>query len=168
MNDLINDMLSLSRASKHVIQQKTVNLDALAEDVIQQLRELEPERQVKITVTKNISATGDEHLLRIVLENLLGNAWKYTSKIEQAQIEFGVTEQNGERVFYIKDNGAGFDMKYADKLFDPFQRLHGAEFEGSGVGLATVQRCIRRLGGRIWAEAEVGGGATFFFTLFSD
>jgi signal transduction histidine kinase len=120
---------------------------------------------VNISLATNMSATGDEHLLRIVLENLLGNAWKYTGKQEQAQIEFGAKQENGNKVFYVRDNGAGFDMKYANQLFDAFQRLHGAEFEGTGIGLATVQRCIRRLGGNIWADAEVDSGATFYFTL---
>lgn len=165
MGELIDAMLTLSRVSRHTTQRKVVILDTLAKDIIQQLREQEPERQVDITLTENMSATGDEHLLRIVLENLLGNAWKYTNKIKHAQIEFGVKQQDGQPVFYVKDNGAGFDMQYANKVFDAFQRLHGAEFEGTGIGLATVQRCIRRLGGTIWAEAEVDGGATFFFTL---
>jgi signal transduction histidine kinase len=165
MGELIDAMLTLSRVSRHSTQRKVVILDTLAKDIIQHLREQEPERQVDITLKKNMSATGDEHLLRIVLENLLGNAWKYTNKIEQAQIEFGVKKRDGKKVFYVKDNGAGFDMRYANKLFDAFQRLHGAEFEGTGIGLATVQRCIRRLGGTIWANAEVDGGATFYFTL---
>jgi len=165
MDNLIAAMLMLSRVSRHPIQQQTVALDELAKDIIQQLREQGPERQVNFTLAGNMSATGDEHLLRIALENLLGNAWKYTSKTEQAEIEFGVERVDGEKVFYIKDNGAGFDMQYADKLFDAFQRLHGAEFEGTGVGLATVQRCIRRHGGRLWAAAEVDHGARFSFTL---
>lgn len=165
MGKLIDAILELSRVSRHTTQKKTVALDALAKDIIQELREQEPERHINISVADGISANGDEHLLRIALENLLSNAWKYTGKTEQAHIEFGVQQQNGETVFYIKDNGAGFDMQYANKLFDAFQRLHGDEFEGTGIGLATVQRCIRRHGGRIWADAEVDGGATFFFTL---
>jgi light-regulated signal transduction histidine kinase (bacteriophytochrome) len=165
MSVLIDAMLELSRVSRHKPQQKTVALDKLAEEIISQLREQEPDRKANITVMKGITATGDEHLLRIALENLLENAWKYTGKVEQAQIEFGVQQQDGEPVFYIKDNGAGFDMRYAEKLFDAFQRLHGKEFEGTGIGLATVQRCIRRLGGCIWAEAQQDKGATFFFTL---
>ena len=165
MGELIDAMLTLSRVSRHTPQRKVVELDTLAKDIIRQLREQEPERQVDITLKKNMPTTGDEHLLRIVLENLLGNAWKYTNKIEHAKIEFGVKDQDGKKVYYVKDNGAGFDMQYANKLFDAFQRLHGAEFEGTGIGLATVQRCIRRLGGTIWANAEIDDGATFFFTL---
>jgi signal transduction histidine kinase len=165
MSELIDAMLTLSRVSRHTTQRKIVVLNNIAKDIIQQLREQNPERQVDITLVENMTTTGDEHLLRIVLENLLGNAWKYTNKIKHAQIEFGVKQQDGQPVFYVKDNGAGFDMQYANKAFDAFQRLHGAEFEGTGIGLATVQRCIRRLGGTIWAEAEVDGGATFFFTL---
>lgn len=165
MGELIDAMLKLSRVNRHATQQQTVALDSLAKDILQQLRERDPERQVDITFADNISVTGDEHLLRIIMENLLGNAWKYTSKLEQAHIEFGVTQQDGKKVFYVKDNGAGFDMQYVHKLFDAFQRLHGSEFEGTGIGLATVQRCIRRLGGNIWAEAEVDGGAAFYFEL---
>lgn len=165
MDNLIAAMLMLSRVSRHPIQQKTVALDKLAKDIIQQLREQDPERHVDFTLADDMIASGDEHLLRIALENLLGNAWKYTSKTEQAEIEFGVERVDGEKVFYIRDNGAGFDMRYANKLFDAFQRLHGTEFEGTGIGLATVQRAIRRHGGRLWAEAEVGRGARFSFTL---
>lgn len=165
MDELIDAMLTLSRVSQHDIQQDSVALDKLAEEIVQQLREQEPQRDVEVILENGMYATGDRHLLRIALQNLLANAWKYTSKTAQARIEFGSRRQQGETVYYIKDNGVGFDMHHADQLFTAFQRLHGQEFEGTGIGLATVQRCIRRHGGRIWAEAEVDGGATFFFTL---
>ena len=165
MSNLIDALLNLSRINRHTIYNEPVPLGKLAESIIQHLHELEPDRQVDVTIDKEITANGDEYLLRIVLENLLSNAWKYTSKTEHAQIEFGVTEKDNEKSFYVKDNGTGFDMRYYKKLFDAFQRLHGEEFEGTGIGLATVKRCIRRHNGRIWAESEVGSGATFFFTL---
>jgi len=117
-------------------------------------------------IQPGITGRGDPQLLSVVMENLIGNAWKYTSKNPQATIEFGVAHQNGKRVFFVKDNGAGFDMKYAENLFAVFHRLHNAEeFDGVGVGLATVRRIIQRHGGEIWTEAEVGKGATFYFTL---
>lgn len=165
MSDIIDALLDLSRVSRHTLQKKTVNLQLLAEDTIKQLRELDPGRQVQVTIGQGIVAQGDEHLLRIALENLLGNAWKYTNKKTDAKIEFGVKQQDSETVYFIKDNGAGYDMKYAERIFNAFQRLHGQEFEGTGIGLATVARCIRRHHGRIWGEAEVLHGATFFFTL---
>jgi light-regulated signal transduction histidine kinase (bacteriophytochrome) len=130
----------------------------------------DPQRDVAITIAPGLTAQGDPRLLRVALENLLGNAWKYTGKRSggDAHIELGALDQQDERIFYVRDNGAGFDMRYADKLFGAFQRLHGAsEFEGTGIGLATVQRILRRHGGRIWAEAKVGEGATFFFTVGS-
>lgn len=162
---LIDALLELSRVSRHAIKQTPVALDELAKDIIRQLQEQHPDRQVDITLPENISVTGDKHLLAIILENLLSNAWKYTSKIPRAKIEFGVKQINDETVYFIKDNGAGFDMLYADSLFEAFHRLHGNEFEGTGIGLATVQRCIQRHNGRIWAEAKIDIGATFFFTL---
>ncbi|MCI0506504.1 MAG: ATP-binding protein [Gammaproteobacteria bacterium] len=165
MSDLIDALLKLSRVSRHTIQHQPVPLDKLAEGIIQQFREQEPGRNVNVAITKNVLANGDEYLLRIVLENLLSNAWKYTSKTENAQIEFGGYEQNNENIFYVKDNGVGFDMQYYNKLFNAFQRLHGEEFEGTGIGLATVARCIRRHNGRIWGESAAGGGAAFYFTL---
>ncbi len=127
----------------------------------------QPGRDVEFSLQKGITAEGDARLLRAVLENLLGNAWKFTGKMaKKARIEFGAGEREGEKAYFIRDNGAGFDMAYADKLFGAFQRLHRAdEFEGSGIGLATVQRIVHRHGGRVWAEGEVGQGATFYFTL---
>lgn len=165
MGQLIDALLGLSRVSRQSIQHTQINLSNIVRDIIQQLREKEPERQINILIEENVFAIGDEQLLKIVLENLLNNAWKYTAKKEKPTIEFGSSEVNGETIYFIKDNGAGFNMKYVSKLFDPFQRLHGDEFEGTGIGLATVQRCIRRHNGRIWAAAEMDSGATFFFTI---
>ncbi|MGD8570332.1 MAG: ATP-binding protein [Gammaproteobacteria bacterium] len=165
MSHLIEALLELSRVNRHNILQEPVSLDKIANSVIEHLRDLEPDRKVNVTIANNLSTDGDEYLLRIVLENLLGNAWKYTSNTNNARIEFGVEEKDNARIYYVKDNGAGFDMQYYKKLFEPFQRLHGEEYKGTGIGLATVKRCIHRHNGRIWAESKPGAGATFFFTL---
>ena len=166
MAGLIDDMLALSRLTRADMKRAPVNLSALAEGVAEELRQRDPNRQVTIIVAPNLNTEADERLLRIALENLLGNAWKFTSKISDARIEVGQETQDGKPVFFVRDNGAGFDMAYSDKLFGAFQRLHGVgEFEGTGIGLATVQRVIRRHGGRIWAEGAVDKGATFYFTL---
>jgi len=142
------------------------NVSDVAIAVMEELKKTQPERQVEFRIEKGLEATVDSHLLRIVLENLLGNAWKFTSKRLGAQIEFGKTSNNGSSAFFVRDDGAGFDPAYADRLFGAFQRLHTmSEFPGTGVGLATVQRIIHRHGGRIWAESAVGRGATFYFTL---
>ena len=143
-----------------------VNLSTLAADVMAELRQTDPLRQAEIAITPGMVADGDPQLLRIVLQNLLGNAWKFTRNREAARIDFSVNTQDAERVYCICDNGAGFDPAHAGKLFAPFQRLHSeAEFPGTGIGLALVQRIIRRHGGRIWAEGVVDQGATFCFTL---
>ncbi|HZC19561.1 MAG TPA: CHASE domain-containing protein, partial [Rubrobacteraceae bacterium] len=170
MGRLIDDLLSLSRVTRGTMNRERVNLSALAEEVAEGLREARPERAVMFSAQKGLEVWGDPRLLRVALENLIGNAWKFTEKEPEAQIEFGVDEELSRRgripVYYVRDNGAGFEMAYADKLFGAFQRLHGPEeFEGTGIGLATVQRVVRRHGGRIWAEGEVGRGATFYFTL---
>jgi PAS domain S-box-containing protein len=166
MAHLIDDLLRLSRISRQQMGRSQVDLSALAQEVVSQLRVTSPDRQVRFMITPAISVTGDRDLLRIVLENLLGNAWKFTSKEPQAQIELGTQNGDGQRIFFVRDNGPGFDMRYADKLFGVFQRLHrDSEFPGTGVGLATVQRIIQRHGGRIWAKAAVGEGATFYFAL---
>ena len=133
---------------------------------MEELKNTQPERKSEFVISPGMIIKGDKSLLTIALQNLLGNAWKFTGKCPQAKIEFGVEEQNGEKVYFIKDNGTGFNMQYKDKLFQPFQRLHSdKDYEGTGIGLATVQRVIRRHGGRVWAEAEKGKGATFHFTL---
>ena len=166
MATLIDDLLDLSRVTRAEMKSVPVDLTKLAENILAELQQNHTERSVRYTVAPSLNASGDPHLLQIVLENLLSNAWKYSSKQGQAEIEFGSKNENGEIIYFVRDNGAGFDMTYAKKLFGAFQRLHTAtEFPGTGIGLATVQRIIHRHGGRIWAESEVNKGATFFFTL---
>jgi PAS domain S-box-containing protein len=166
MGELIDDLLALSRVTRAVTESKPVNLSALAEKILVDLQSEQPERHVTFSVAKELIVNGDPQLLKIALENLLGNAWKFTSKREDTSIEVGVQNETGEPTYFIRDNGAGFNMAYADKLFGAFQRLHRpSEYPGTGIGLATVQRIISRHGGRIWAESSVGSGATFFFTL---
>ena len=166
MAELIDDMLTLSRLSRAEMSMAEVDLTGLARNTVEDLKSTEPERSVAFEVMDSLSARGDRRLLQAVVENLLGNAWKFTSGKESARIEFGSEEQDGRPVFYVRDNGVGFDMKYSDKLFGVFQRLHSvSEFPGTGVGLASVKRVIARHGGEIWAEGRVGEGATFYFTL---
>lgn len=163
---LIDDLLNLSRVTRTQLQPKFINFSQMTEEIAQSLRESQPERIVTFEITPDLMVEGDPHLLRIVLENLLSNAWKFTSKREKTIIEFGQKPHVKERTFYVRDNGVGFDMAYADKLFGVFQRLHSiSEFPGTGVGLATVQRIVAIHGGRIWAESAEGQGATFYFTL---
>jgi PAS domain S-box-containing protein len=166
MAQLIDDLLTLSRVSRSEVRAERVDLALIARDVAERLRQLNPGRAVTLVVAPSIPALGDARLLRVVLDNLLGNAWKFSAKRADARVEVGEMLRGGERVFFVRDNGAGFDMTYIDKLFGVFQRLHSAsEFEGTGVGLATVRRILRRHRGRVWAEGAVGVGATFFFTL---
>jgi len=166
MNALINDMLRLSRISRQDISMQEINLSMLAREIIDELSEQHPERHVEVIIHDKLKIKGDKQLLKIALMNLLGNAWKYTSKTTEPRIEFGSCQQNNKTVFFIHDNGAGFPMEQADKLFTPFQRLHPeGEFSGTGIGLPIVERVIRRHDGKIWAEAELNKGATFFFTL---
>jgi signal transduction histidine kinase len=168
MSTLINDLLDLSRVSRSALQKESIDLTYLARGIVADLQSKAPARKVAIDISEGLSATADRRLVTIVLENLLGNAWKYTEKEPTAQIAFGRSNDNKEHesVFYVQDNGVGFDMSYANKLFAPFRRLHhDSEFEGTGIGLATAQRVIARHGGRIWAEAAVRAGATFYFTL---
>jgi light-regulated signal transduction histidine kinase (bacteriophytochrome) len=163
---LIDDLLRLSRVTHGEIHSMPVDLSNLARVVTEALAKRTPERIVSVVIAEGLAAQGDARLLRIVLENLLGNAWKFTSTTPAARIEVGMTPHEGRHAYFVRDNGAGFDMAYADRLFAPFQRLHPAtEFEGTGIGLATVQRVIRRHGGQVWAEGIVGQGATFYFTL---
>lgn len=162
MGELIDDLLLLSRVTRAEIKSANIDLSAMAEEILQELRQDQPDRQVATQVAADLKVQGDPNLIRVMLSNLLGNAWKYTGKLEQAEI----TLTRVGPVFCVRDNGAGFDMEYQDKLFIPFQRLHRpGEFEGTGVGLATVQRVVRRHGGKIWAESEVGKGAAFYFQL---
>jgi PAS domain S-box-containing protein len=163
---LIDDLLNLSRVTRTALQPKFINLSKMAEEIVRGLQESHPERQVTFSLPPDLMVEADPHLIHIVLENLLSNAWKFTSKREQAIVEFGQKQQTKERTFYVRDNGVGFDMAYADKLFGVFQRLHSvSEFPGTGVGLATVQRIISIHGGRVWAESAEGKGTTFYFTL---
>jgi two-component system, sensor histidine kinase and response regulator len=166
MSQLIDDVLYLSRVTRADLRDQEVDLSALANLVVTRLQEGDPARKVEFKVRPGVMVTGDGQLLRIAMENLLENAWKFTSKEADARVEFGVTQASSEPTYFVRDNGAGFDMTYADRLFGPFQRLHPqGEFPGSGIGLATVQRIIHRHGGRVWAEGLVGQGATFQFTL---
>ena len=166
MSALIDALLELSRLSRRDMSPDPVDLSALARDILGDLQAREPDRRVEVVVEDGLTAIGDRELLRIVLENLLENSWKFTSSCEDARIELAGDERDGRRGFAVRDNGAGFDMAGADRLFAPFQRLHGdAEFPGLGVGLATVQRIIRRHGGTIQGESQVGEGACFRFEL---
>lgn len=166
MSQLVDALLGLSRTSRAEIRREPIDLSPLAREIMENLSREQPARKVEWLVTGPAIANGDSRLLRVALENLLSNAWKFTSKREQARIEFGAETRNGETIYFARDNGAGFNPRYADKLFGAFQRLHRSdEFEGMGIGLATVQRIIHRHGGRIWAESEPGKGATFYFTL---
>ena len=166
MGELIEDLLSLSRLTRSELRHQAVDLSALAQNVADVLRQATPGREAEIVITPGMQAYGDERLLRIALENLMGNAWKYTAKHPRARIEMGMTSREGETAYFVRDDGAGFDMAYAHRLFGVFQRLHAeTEFEGTGIGLATVQRIIHRHGGRVWAESAVEQGATFYFTL---
>jgi PAS domain S-box-containing protein len=166
MGTLIDALLELSRINRSSLHLADVNLSQVAAEVVALLRESSPGRRVDVSIEPDLHVQGDPQMFRVILDNLMGNAWKYSAKVDTAEIAIGSREMDGERVFFVRDNGAGFDMAYADKLFGPFQRLHGAdEFEGTGIGLATVQRLIHRHGGRVWAEGEPGRGATFYFTV---
>ena len=167
MSDSIDALLELSRVTRSHMKSVRVNLSAIALDIVEELKLEHPQRQVEVTITPNLETTGDPQLLRIVLSNLLDNAWKYTSGRSLAKIEFGsLALDERQTIYYVKDNGAGFNVEYADKLFTAFQRLHSeAEFPGTGIGLATVQRIIYRHGGKVWAEGECDRGATIYFSL---
>ena len=166
MSQLIDDVLYLSRVTRADLREQDVDLSSLAQSILTRLQESEPGRKVEVKIRPGVVVTGDGQLLRIALENLFENAWKFTSKQAESRIEFGVTQASGEPTYFVRDNGAGFNMTYVDRLFGPFQRLHAhGDFPGSGIGLATVQRIIHRHGGRVWAEGLVGQGATFQFTL---
>jgi signal transduction histidine kinase len=165
MAELIEDLLGLARISRRELSRQAIDLSAIAEGVAADLAGRQAGRPVQVVVEKGLTATADRGLVTVLLENLMGNAWKFSGRKDDPRIEVGRLD-GGTGAFYVRDNGAGFDMAYADKLFGPFQRLHSdADFEGTGIGLATVQRIVSRHGGRVWAEGEVGKGATFFFTL---
>lgn len=166
MNELIESLLALFRISRAELRRQPIDLSTEARAILQSFCRAEPERRVTFHIEDGLTAHADPILLRNALENLLSNAWKYTSRQPEAVIEFRAQRQDGETVYCVRDNGAGFDMRFADKLFQPFQRLHRAdEYQGHGIGLASVQRIIQRHGGRIWAEAAPGKGAAFYFTL---
>lgn len=166
MSELIDGMIDLAQLTREPIHLAEVNLSRLADSIAKELQAAEPERKVTFDVSPDITVRGDERLLRVVLHNLLSNSWKFTARKNDAHIEFGVKQAGSSLAYYVKDDGAGFDMKYADKLFGAFQRLHGVkEFAGTGIGLATVHRIVQRHGGLVWAEGEIDKGATFFFTL---
>lgn len=166
MGHLIDDMLNLARVTRAGMQRETVNLSVMAPEIVADLLRGQPQRAVELEIAQGLKVEGDERLLRVALENLLANSLKFTRACAPARIEVGSMEHEGKRTYYVRDNGAGFDMAYSEKLFGAFQRLHGAkEFEGTGIGLATVHRIIRRHGGQVWGEGAVGKGATFYFTL---
>jgi signal transduction histidine kinase len=163
---LIDDLLTLARTARREMNVQEVNLSALAQEVVSNLRSSSPERNVAFSSADGLVVEGDPILLRAVIENLIGNAWKFTSKTPGARIEFGFLKDSHSGFFFVRDNGVGFDMAYKDKLFRAFQRLHDAsEFPGTGIGLATVQRIVHRHGGQVWAESRPGQGSTFCFAL---
>jgi signal transduction histidine kinase len=178
MSALIDGLLELSRLNRSELRRQRLDVSELAGTIVEELREAEPGRQVEVVIADGLSAYGDRNLVRGLLANLIGNAWKFSAGHETARIEVGALNDEaaaekggeggaaGETVIFVADDGVGFDMAYADKLFSPFQRLHSPEeFEGTGIGLATAARIVHRHGGRVWAESVVGRGATFFFTL---
>ncbi|NLE03868.1 MAG: hypothetical protein GX638_03560 [Crenarchaeota archaeon] len=166
MSELIGDMLTLSKVTRTELHRKNVNLSIIARDILNILQKNEPTRNVRLEIQKDVFANGDPGLLKIVMENLLNNSWKFTRKKDDPRIGFGVDFKEGSAIYHVCDNGAGFDMKFKERLFQPFHRLHSeSEFEGTGVGLATVYRIIKKHGGVIWAEGIKNKGATFYFTL---
>jgi signal transduction histidine kinase len=166
MSELIDALLALSRISRHTLHREIIDVTALVESVMQDLRQKDSTRKVEVEIQPGMIVHGDRRLINDLFVNLLANAWKFTSRTEQARIEVGQSQHGSMATLFVRDNGAGFDMAHEQKLFKPFQRLHGAaEFEGTGVGLATVARIIDRHGGRIWAEAKPNQGAVFYFTL---
>lgn len=166
MNGLINDILDLSRVSRRQLNHGLVNLSELAKQISNDLRQQYQDSHIEVEIESGVTANGDSKLLKIALENLLANAWKFTKKSNPAIISFGSQACNKNKTYFVRDNGVGFDMRYVDRLFNPFQRLHSDDdFEGTGIGLATVQRIIHRHGGKIWAESEIGRGSAFYFNL---
>ncbi|HZP21510.1 MAG TPA: ATP-binding protein [Bauldia sp.] len=166
MGDLIDDLLKLARVTRTEVAIDKVDLSAMATEIVCGLRDAAPERQAEVAIAAGLVAESDPRLMRVALENLIGNAWKFTARREPAKIEFGHSNTEAGETFFVRDNGAGFEMQYAGKLFNPFQRLHDSTiYPGTGIGLATVQRIIRKHGGKVWADAEPEKGATFYFTL---
>jgi PAS domain S-box-containing protein len=168
MATLIDDILQLARVTRSDMAHETVDLTALAHKTLVRLQQDDPARQVRVAVEQELTVPGDPGLLAVMCDNLLGNAWKYSANKADASIEFGSTSIDGASAYFVRDNGAGFDMKYIAKLFNAFERLHSSdEFEGTGIGLATVRRIVERHGGRVWADGKVDVGATFYFTIGS-
>jgi len=166
MTQLIDAMLNMARLTRGELHEYVVDLSSLAQIIAHELQKQNPERHVEFIIADNVKACCDQTMMQVMLHNLLDNAWKFTSNHETAKIEFGVVERDGKTVFFVKDDGAGFDMKYADKLFSPFKRFHSeSEFPGIGIGLAIAHRIVMRHGGKIWAESAPNKGATFYFTL---
>jgi light-regulated signal transduction histidine kinase (bacteriophytochrome) len=166
MGQIIDDLLRLSRTTRTELIREKIDLGRMAGSIHQELQALEPDREVQLSVEGELHAVGDTLLIQLALQNLIANAWKFTGKQSAAQITFGSRLRGSQPVFFLRDNGAGFDQRFIKKLFEPFQRLHAAsDFEGNGIGLAIVQRVIRRHGGEVWAESAPDQGATFFFTL---
>ncbi len=166
MGRLIDDLLNLSRLTRAEMTRQQVNISTLVRKIAEAKKKAQPEREVEFVIQDHLFVEGDGQLLNVMLENLLENAWKFTGKSESARIEFGAMNKEGKLIYFIRDNGIGFDMEYAGKLFQPFQRVHAMdEFPGTGIGLATVKRIIERHGGRVWIEAEEGKGTTVYFTL---
>jgi two-component system NtrC family sensor kinase len=166
MGEIIQDLLSLARVGRGELSRDRINLSSIARDVVEELRSKEPDRRVALHIENRLTAEADGRLVRVALENLLGNAWKFTAKVADARIDVGAVQEKGGTTFFIRDNGAGFDMSYAEKLFNPFVRLHtDSDFPGTGIGLATVKRVVDRHGGRIWAQSAVDQGSVFYFTL---
>lgn len=165
MSQLIEDILKLSRITRIELSCQEIDLSIMVNEIRQRLESIYPDRLVEWVIQNDVTIYADARLIERVMENLLGNAIKYTEKFEHARIEFGRIQHTNEVIYYVRDNGIGFDMQYTGKLFGPFQRLHGDEYDGTGIGLATVQRIIHRHGGRVWSEAEVDKGAIFYFTM---
>jgi two-component system NtrC family sensor kinase len=166
MGEIIQDLLSLARVGRGELSRDRINLSSIARDVVEELRSKDPDRRVALHIENRLTAEADGRLVRVALENLLGNAWKFTAKVPDARIDVGALQEKGGTTFFIRDNGAGFDMSYAEKLFNPFVRLHtDSDFPGTGIGLATVKRVVDRHGGRIWAQSAVDQGSVFYFTL---
>ena len=165
MGQIIDDLLELSQVTRAEVRSGPVDLSATAWEIVAELASAEPGRDVAVEIAPGLRLRGDQRLLRIALTNLLDNAWKYTGPAPAPRIEVGAATIDGQRAYYVRDNGVGFDMKYAGKLFNAFQRLHGYEFPGTGIGLATVARIFQRHGGRVWAEGAAGAGATFWFSV---